>query len=328
MMSMIKGELENHGFRCRIVSVHRLKELEQDIEGKNRKGEFGREFYQERLTGFQYRSPHQLPNARSVLIASCPQPELRLKFHWKGMTHSVGLPPTYQHHANAILENLLNLLLLPYGFRTARTVLPLKLLAVRSGLASYGKNNISYVPEWGSYHRLMAFFSDCPAEEDEWLEPSMMKECETCTACIRACPTGAITSDRFLIRAERCLTFLNERRNEFPSWVDPAWHHRIFGCLRCQEICPQNARSKLRSEDWLEFSGLETAFILRNIPWGRLPPATRRKIQGVCLAAEYALLSRNLRPLLLRDEPFSRAGIGAERQIRSLPSHNRQERTP
>jgi epoxyqueuosine reductase len=145
----------------------------------------------------------------------------------------------------------------------------------------------------------MAFFSDLPCEDDVWFESSMMKECQKCTACIRACPTGAITSERFLIRAERCLTFQNERSGEFPSWVDPSWHHCLFGCMGCQKICPQNKRMLNWIEDRGEFTEQETSLILEKVPLNRIPSSTRKKIERLYMIDEYELLSRNLNSVLM-----------------------------
>jgi len=90
--------------------------------------------------------------------------------------------------------------------------LPLKILALRSELASYGKNNISYIPGRGSFYMLIVFYTDFPCQEDIWVKPQIMKICHTYSAYIDNCPTGAITSGGFLLRAERCITFYNERK--------------------------------------------------------------------------------------------------------------------
>ena len=127
--------------------------------------------------------------------------------------------------------------------------MPEKLLAVRSGLARYGKNNITYVPGMGSLHRLAVFVSDLPCVEDNWGEVKTLKTCDGCTACMDACPTGAIVSDRFLIHAERCITFHNERIEEFPEWLDSSWHNCLVGCLRCQWVCPENRDVRQWVED-------------------------------------------------------------------------------
>ena len=299
MIRNIETDLEKHGFKSRIVSAIRLKELQKEITEKRVNGYFFDDFFRERLTSFKFRPPKQLPKANSLLIAVYPQPKVCIIFSWKGKSHPVLLPPTYMHHPNAILEKLLKDLLKLFDFHVVKTILPLKLLAVRSGLGSYGRNNICYIPKWESFHRLMAFFSDLPCEDDVWFESSMLKECQKCTACIRACPTGAITSERFLIRAERCLTFQNERSGEFPSWVDPSWHHCLFGCMRCQKICPQNKRMLNWIEDREEFTEQETSLILEKVPLNRIPSSTRKKIEGLYMIDEYELLSRNLNSVLM-----------------------------
>ena len=79
-----------------------------------------------------------------------------------------------------------------------------------------------------------------------WDEPLQLDRCERCSACLRACPSGAIRADRFLLQTDRCLTSVNEDEAPFPDWVDPAWHHCAVGCLRCQQSCPENAGVELR----------------------------------------------------------------------------------
>ena len=128
------------------------------------------------------------------------------------------------------------------GHRAVRFEPPLKTLAAGSGLARYGRNNVAYVPGLGSYLMLAACATDAPPPAGTpWSEPRQLARCERCTACLRACPAGAIRADRFLLQTDRCLTSTNESEAPFPDWVDPAWHHAAVGCLRCQQSCPENA---------------------------------------------------------------------------------------
>jgi len=60
--------------------------------------------------------------------------------------------------------------------------LPQKLLAARSGLARYGKNNIAYVPEFGSHHMLVSYYSSLPCVEETWTESLMLDACGRCAA--------------------------------------------------------------------------------------------------------------------------------------------------
>jgi epoxyqueuosine reductase len=176
--------------------------------------------------------------------------------------------------------------------------LPEKLLAVRGGLAQYGKNNITYVNGSGSFHRPVVFVSDFPCEADNWREPTAMGKCEKCSACMQACPTAAIGSDRFLMHAERCLTFLNERSKEFPEWLSPAWHNSLVGCMICQKVCPANKDVLKWTESGVTFDNAETDLILNGVSEERLPRKTFEKLKKQGMMVYYDVLGRNLRVLM------------------------------
>ncbi len=175
--------------------------------------------------------------------------------------------------------------------------LPWKLLAVHSGLAQYGKNNITYVNGMGSYHRLVAFISDLPGAEDHWQAPRVLERCENCKACMKACPTGAITADRFLLNGERCLTFHNERRGEFPQWIKPSWHNCLVGCLYCQKACPVNKDIPQSIEEGPVFSENESAVILLGTPKNEVPRNVIQKLKNLDMIEYLPVLGRNLRAL-------------------------------
>ncbi len=120
----------------------------------------------------------------------------------------------------------------PKSCSVTRAFLPLKLLAVQSGLGRYGRNNVCYVPGMGSFFQLAAYYSNMQARTDFWQEPKAMPICENCHACHLNCPTRAISNDRFLLNAEKCLVFHNEKRGNIPfaDWIDPSWHNCLIGC--------------------------------------------------------------------------------------------------
>jgi epoxyqueuosine reductase len=246
-----------------------------------------------------------LQGARSVIVIAVPQPIVQLDFVWNGRTHPVIIPPTYDYGIDSDVATTLNGAFAVSAYHAARAALPVKLLAARSGLGKYGKNNITYFPDRGSFCRLMAFYTDMPCENDSWQEAAPLERCEHCRACFTACPTGAILPDRFLIRAERCLTFLNESKRDFLSWVDPKWHHALIGCMRCQLACPENisVAGNVRVQD--SFAEEETVAILRRTPFDRLPVETQAKVKRVYLAGDYVVICRNLALLLNRDEATS-----------------------
>ena len=313
MSEELFSQLKERGYKGRVISIQHLGDLQEEIEGRYRQGLFDEEFYQEWLTGFAFSPPDSLPEARSMIVVAVPQPQTRVTFTWAcpersrrdGEPVQFIIPPTYfeQKTGNRVRELLARVLKLA-GYRVAEAVLPKKLLAVRSGLAAYGKNNISYVPGMGSFHGLVAVYSDFPAQEDQWREPQMMESCRNCSACLRHCPAGAIpsaslrtgTSERFLLYAERCITFHNEKPGDvpFPAWIDPSWHNCLIGCLHCQRVCPQNREFLHWVEERVEFSQKETALLLQGVALDQLPPATAKKLEQSDVVELLDVLPRNL----------------------------------
>jgi epoxyqueuosine reductase len=185
------------------------------------------------------------------------------------------------------------------GAEAARFEPPLKTLAACAGLVRYGRNNVGYVERLGSYVMLAACATDAPPPSDApWGEPQQLDRCERCSACMRACPSGAIHPDRFLLQTDRCLTAVNEDEADFPDWVDPAWHHTAVGCLRCQQACPENAAVDLTVAPAEVFDERETAAIVAGTPVEGLGAGTRDKLARCGLDYSPALIARNLRALL------------------------------
>lgn len=291
-------QLANRNCKGRIVSAEHIRHLQEEIEGRNRHGLLDKEFYQERLTYFDFRTPDNLRKARSLIVIAIPRPQSQAVFTWNGKSRALIIPPTYvaNEKTRKQMEHLLTEILAKKGYRVAHTALPLKLLAVRSGLGSYGRNNICYVSDMGSFHQLVAFYSDLPCHEDSWQEVQMMKSCQNCHACRQNCPTGAIPSDRFLLHAERCISFHNEKKGDvpFPSWVDRSWHNCLVGCLHCQRVCPQNRKFLQWIEEKEEFSQEETILLLEGVPRDQLPATTMRKLEHLDLLEDTDILPRNL----------------------------------
>jgi len=288
--------IEDRGWKCRVIPSRHLSDLREVILGYYEQGLIDKELFRDQLNFLSFDPPADLPDARSIIILAVPTPQMRIGFRWQGKTVPVVIPPTYVSYTPRTLGVLtvLTSWLKENGYLLANQQLPLKTLAVRSGLAHYGRNNICYVEEMGSFLQLAGAFSDMPCDDDPWQEPKMIDRCNTCTACLRNCPTKAISKDRFLIRAELCLTYHNEASGDYPDWINPSWHHCLVGCMRCQSVCPENKNLINWFEDHSEFTEQETDFLLRCVPLENLPSVTVSKLKSLEINENYRNLCRNL----------------------------------
>jgi epoxyqueuosine reductase len=298
LLKKVEKEITGMGYSSRSVSIVHLSEAQAELTQRYHEGLFDEEYYRERLTAFEFNPAAYCEGAQSLIIIAVPQPIVVVMFHWHNAEIPVVIPPTYDTHVNTVLKNHLDEIIGPEGYHCAHALLPLKYFAVRSGLVQYGRNNICYMPGMGSFYRLVAFVSDLPCIKDSWTSPRLLKRCASCKACIITCPSGAITQERFLLRAERCLTFHNEHAKNFPEYLNHGWHHCLFGCLHCQKICPENKKAIKWVEEKERFSEEETKMILSGISVEHVPASLQQKLENLSLLEDYSLLSRNLGVLL------------------------------
>jgi epoxyqueuosine reductase len=286
------------GYGGKVVSIEHVGELEAEIMSRYQKGLLDPDLYDAYLASFDFACQQKLKDARSLIIATVPQPQVQLTFLREDKSYAVFIPPTYYSAIDNEVADFLKTVLQPQGYQLQKVRLPEKLLAVRSGLAFYGKNNITYVKGMGSFQRPVVFISDYPCEEDSWGEATVLEHCENCSACLKACPTNAIVSDRFQLYAERCLTFHNESDSAFPQWLSPSWHNCLVGCMICQKVCPANKEVVKWTEAGATFDHDETNLILEGVHRERLPRKTFEKIKSLDMMRYYDVLKRNLKVLI------------------------------
>ncbi len=126
------------------------------------------------------------------------------------------------------------------GFRSFVDTAPVleREYAARAGLGWAAKHTLVINPRVGSYLLLGGVVTSLdlePLPEQE----AITDHCGTCTRCIEACPTGAITP--YSVDASRCISYLTiERRGPIdPEFFEPIGD-RLFGCDVCQDVCPHN----------------------------------------------------------------------------------------
>ena len=124
------------------------------------------------------------------------------------------------------------------AFRTCVDTAPLleRELAEKAGLGAVGKHTLLIARGTGSYLLLGEIVTTMVLTPTPTAEPD---PCGTCTRCIDACPTRAITP--WAVDATRCISYLTiEHRSPIERRYHRAMGDWIFGCDVCQEVCPHN----------------------------------------------------------------------------------------
>jgi epoxyqueuosine reductase len=137
-------------------------------------------------------------------------------------------------------------------------------LGARSGLGWQGKHTLLLTREAGSWFFLGEIYTNLPLPPT----PAQSAHCGTCTACIDACPTGAIVGP-FELDARRCISYLTiEHAGSIPEALRPSLGNRIYGCDDCQLVCPWNRRAPVASEPAFAVRhGLDDAQLVTLFAW-------------------------------------------------------------
>ena len=114
-----------------------------------------------------------------------------------------------------------------------------KELAARAGIGWLGKNACLINPRIGSWLLLGEILTTLPLPPDD----ESTDHCGTCTRCIDACPTAAIT-EPYRIDARKCISYLTiEHRGPIADELQPKMGDWLYGCDICQDVCPHNRRA-------------------------------------------------------------------------------------
>lgn len=119
-----------------------------------------------------------------------------------------------------------------------------KLWAARAGIGWQGKNTNIISKEYGSW----LFLGEIVINQELIYDPPAIDHCGSCTACLEACPTGALQA--YQIDARKCLAYLTIEMwdQSIPTEHAGKMQNWVFGCDICQDVCPWNRHAQPAQE--------------------------------------------------------------------------------
>jgi epoxyqueuosine reductase len=231
-----------------VTTAGRFEQTRRDLEDRKAAGLHGG-------MNFTYRRPERstdparaLPGARSIVVGARGYLSDDLSAGPSGEPSGRIARYAWEDHYGLLREGLdaVARCLIGAGWQ-ARVVaddnaLVDRAAAQRAGIGWFGKNANLLLPGSGSWFVLGGVITTAPLEvPGEEVED----RCGTCTRCIDACPTAAITSPG-VVDARRCLAWLLQAEGVFPREHRRSLGDRIYGCDECQDVCPINRRMPVR----------------------------------------------------------------------------------
>lgn len=208
-----------------------------------------------------------LPWARSVIVCATnynsgdprstdPAPEGTgwiARYAWSGRMQNGAIRPSDYHRIlQRRLEKLRDRLLQAAGDFQSRCFVDTgpvveRVYARYAGIGWVGKNTCILNQKQGSWLFLGVIMTSLEVEADQKAILAADR-CGSCTRCIDACPTGALTGERQM-DASRCISYLTiEKRAAIPEDLRVAIGRQVFGCDICQDVCPWNRRAPIGSD--------------------------------------------------------------------------------
>jgi epoxyqueuosine reductase len=240
---LIKQKAEKFGFQsCGISKAEFLEEEAPRLEAWLNKGYHGEMNYMENHFDKRLNPTLLVDGAKSVISLSYnyfPKVKIDEINNFKISKYAYG--EDYHEVIKDILKNMVAELqeeIGEFGFRVFVDSAPVleKAWARKSGLGWVGKNANLITKKHGSFYFLAEIICDLELEYDL----AVTDHCGSCRACIDACPTQAIVSDR-IVDGSKCISYATiELKNEIPDYFNGKMDDWMFGCDVCQDVCPWN----------------------------------------------------------------------------------------
>lgn len=121
-----------------------------------------------------------------------------------------------------------------------------KAWAVRAGLGWLGKHSNVITTEFGSWVFIGELFLNLDLDS---YDVPIEDHCGTCTLCIDACPTAAIT-EPYVVDSNKCISYatIELRTPELPEQIEDNLSGWLYGCDICQDVCPWNRFEQITDE--------------------------------------------------------------------------------
>lgn len=240
---LIKQKAEKFGFQsCGISKAEFLEEEAPRLEIWLNKGYHGEMQYMENHFDKRLNPTLLVDGAKSVISLSYnyfPKVKIDEINNFKISKYAYG--EDYHEVIKDILKNMVAELqeeIGEFGFRVFVDSAPVleKAWARKSGLGWVGKNANLITKKHGSFYFLAEIICDLELDYDL----VVTDHCGSCRACIDACPTQAIVSDR-IVDGSKCISYATiELKNEIPDYFNGKMDDWMFGCDVCQDVCPWN----------------------------------------------------------------------------------------
>ena len=240
---LIKQKAEKFGFQsCGISKAEFLEEEAPRLETWLNKGYHGEMQYMENHFDKRLNPTLLVDGAKSVISLSYnyfPKVKIDEINNFKISKYAYG--EDYHEVIKDILKNMVAELqeeIGEFGFRVFVDSAPVleKAWARKSGLGWVGKNANLITKKHGSFYFLAEIICDLELDYDL----AVTDHCGSCRACIDACPTQAIVSDR-IVDGSKCISYATiELKNEIPDYFNGKMDDWMFGCDVCQDVCPWN----------------------------------------------------------------------------------------
>ncbi len=292
---------------CGIARAGKLEDDARRLENWLSSGMHGSMKYMENHFDLRIDPTRLVPGAKSVIT-------LLLNYypaqHQSGSTGVKISKYAYGQDYHEVIRAKLNLLLHKMrekfgdiqgrGFVDSAPVLE-RAWANKSGLGWIGKNGNLLTKSGGSFFFIATLIVDL---ELKYEDPYVKDYCGSCTRCIEACPTEAISENK-VVNGSKCISYFTiELKDELiPPEMKDRFDNWMFGCDTCQDVCPWNRFSEPHKEP--NFTPIPEILEYSANDWQQLTEASFKKIfrMSPLKRTKWKGIQRNLRFLSMSEQP-------------------------